>query len=188
MQILDMVNNNELLSEIIEKTNLTYKQLYYRLSLLENKGYNIKRKYYSDGQISYELNSNFGDCNKKVLYTKAEENQIKMVLISDLHLGSLSDRLDLLNEVYNFCVKNNIHIIINAGDIIDGFMGLGIKKVYGEKQIDYLLRNYPFDSSILNFITLGNHDENYYLIAYESETCKIKHFRVDKMLHMDLVQ
>lgn len=29
-------------------------------------------------------------------------------------------------------------------------------------------------------------DENYYMIAYDSEEDKIKHFRVDKMLHIDL--
>ena len=29
-------------------------------------------------------------------------------------------------------------------------------------------------------------DENYYMVAYDSEEGKIKHFRVDKMLHIDL--
>ena len=29
-------------------------------------------------------------------------------------------------------------------------------------------------------------DENYYMVAYDSEEEKIKHFRVDKMLHIDL--
>lgn len=29
-------------------------------------------------------------------------------------------------------------------------------------------------------------DENYYLIAYDSSEAKIKHFRVDKMLHIDV--
>ena len=29
-------------------------------------------------------------------------------------------------------------------------------------------------------------DENYYLVAYDSEAEKIKHYRVDKMLHIDL--
>lgn len=31
-------------------------------------------------------------------------------------------------------------------------------------------------------------DENYYMIAYDSEEDKIKHFRVDKMLHIDLLE
>ena len=116
-QILEMINNNALISEIIRKSNLTYKQLYYRIFLLKNKGYNIKLKYYSDGEISYEFKKDFGKCNKIALYTKLDENQIKMVLISDLHLGSLLDRIDLLKEVYNFCVKNNIHIIIKTNRI-----------------------------------------------------------------------
>lgn len=30
-------------------------------------------------------------------------------------------------------------------------------------------------------------DENYYLVAYDSDAGKIKHYRVDKMLHIDLI-
>ena len=31
-------------------------------------------------------------------------------------------------------------------------------------------------------------DENYYMIAYDSDAAKIKHFRVDKMLHLQLLE
>ena len=102
-----------------------------------------------------------------------------MVLISDLHLGSLYDCIDLLKEIYDFCLKNNIHIIINAGDLIDGFMGLPEKRVYGEEQIEYLLKNYPFDPSILNFITLGNHDEDYFLKTHQDISKILKSKRHD---------
>ena len=30
-------------------------------------------------------------------------------------------------------------------------------------------------------------DENYYLVAYDAEVCKVKHYRVDKMLKMNIV-
>ena len=31
-------------------------------------------------------------------------------------------------------------------------------------------------------------DENYYLVAYDEEDSKIKHYRVDKMLHTSITQ
>ena len=46
--------------------------------------------------------------------------------------------------------------------------------------------------SIMVSITLLVHltwdDENYYLIAFDQKDSKIKHYRVDKMIHMDLIK
>ena len=160
-KILDMVLKNASVNEICAHTGLSSKQLFHRLNMLKIKGFNFSRKYYSDGEICYKLDKGFVYDKEVSLITKPTENEIKMVFISDLHLCSENQRLDLLNQVYELCAKEGIHVIINGGDLIDGLLG-PTKKMYNnyEKQIEYAIKNYPFDKNILNFICLGNHDYN----------------------------
>lgn len=158
-KILDMILKNASVNEICAHTGLSSKQLFHRLNMLKIKGFNFSRKYYSDGEICYKLDKGFVYDKEVSLITKPTENEIKMVFLSDLHLCSENQRLDLLNEVYELCAKEGIHVIINGGDLIDGLFGPS-KKMFDsyEKQIEYAIKNHPFDKNILNFICLGNHD------------------------------
>lgn len=158
-KIIDMILKNASVNEICEVTGLSSKQLFYRLNMFKVKGFDFSRKYYEDGEITYKLNKGFKEDSDISLFTSPKTNEIKIVFLSDLHLSNEHERLDLLNQVYDFCAKENIHVIINGGDLIDGLIGPDKKKhsTY-EKQIDYAIKNHPFDKNILNFICLGNHD------------------------------
>lgn len=158
--IIKMINSNKSLHEICEKTNLSSKQLFYRLYLLKLKGYNFNRKYYYNGDIRYKINTDIENENKKILITDKNNNNFKAIIISDLHLVNKYERIDLLNKVYEFAIKNNYHIIINAGDVIDGLIGNVSNKKYTDiiEQIEYALKVYPYDKKIINFICFGNHD------------------------------
>jgi len=158
-KIIDMILNNTSVNEICSETGLSNKQLFYRLNMFKVKGFDFSRKYYEDGEITYKLNKGFKEDSDISLLTSPKTKEIKIVFLSDLHLSNEHERLDLLNQVYDFCAKENIHVIINGGDLIDGLIGPDKKKhnTY-EKQIDYAIKNHPFDKNILNFICLGNHD------------------------------
>ena len=162
--ILDLINKNASVDEITSITGLTHRQLFYRINMLKIKGYDFKKKYYYTGDICYNLINRVNEENNigKTILTSKGKNTFKTMLISDLHLGNRNARPDLLNAVYEKCIKEDIHIIINAGDLIDGPKDCGRyndKKIVDvEKQIEYLLKKYPFDKNILNFICLGNHD------------------------------
>ena len=158
--IIEMINNNRSLNEICKKTNLSSKQLFYRLYLLKLKGYNFNKKYYYNGDIRYKINTNIENDNKKVLITDKSNTNFKSILISDLHLSNNKERIDLLNLVYEYAISNNYNIIMNAGDIIDGLIGNVSSKKYSDinKQIEYALKVYPYDKNIINFICFGNHD------------------------------
>lgn len=160
-KILDMILKNATANEISSETGLSSKQLFYRLNLLKAKGFNFSKKYYSDGEITYKLQKGFQTEKEISLITSPNEQQIRLIFISDLHLASIKDRVDLLNQVYEFCSKEDIHIIINSGDMVDGFLGYAIKKYTSfEKQIEYMLKVYPYDKNILNFTCLGNHESD----------------------------
>lgn len=158
--ILNLILQKASLNEICEITGLSSKQLFHRLNMLKQWGYDFSRKYYYTGDIVYKLKKEPDPDNEISLITRHDDNEIKVLIISDLHLSNKKDRIDLLKQMYDFCAKENIHIIINGGDILDGFFGYHLDKkiIDAQKQIDYLLNNYPYDKNILNFICLGNHD------------------------------
>ncbi len=159
-----MLENGSSANEISRVTGLSNKQLFYRLSLLKLKGYNFEKKYYYNGDIVYnllkKLNENNKESNTCTILTSPKDSIFKAIFISDIHIGNEHERIDLLNRVYDFCIKEGINIIINGGDFIDGLLGSRNKKIQGEKQIDYALKVHPFDKNILNFIILGNHDKS----------------------------
>lgn len=159
-KILQMIKENFYLNEISAITGLTSKQIFHRISMLSCEGYNFSKKYFYSGDIIYELQEKLISEKDVALITSPRNNQLKAVFISDLHFGNKKDRIDLLNQIYEYCIKEGIHIIINCGDILDGVFGSeDTKKITNpEKQIDYLQKNYPYDKNILNFICLGNHD------------------------------
>ena len=156
-KIIEMINNNKSANEIAKAVNLSNKQLFYRLNLLKSKGYEFIKKYYYNGDIVYTINKNLNDpINNK-------GTRFNAIFISDLHLGNKKDRIDLLKVIYEYCAKENINIIINAGDFIDGLIGNSDKKFFDiESQINYAIKNHPFDNNILNFLCLGNHDYDSY--------------------------
>lgn len=160
--ILDLISKNASVNEICSVTGLSHKQLFYRMNMLKIKGYNFKHKYYYNGDIVYELlkGVNKEKTNETTLLTSPNEQEFKAIIISDLHLGNIYERPDLLEEVYNLCIKKGINIILNIGDLVDGLIGSKYDKKYDniERQIEHLLKVYPFDKNILNFICLGNHD------------------------------
>ena len=159
-KLLDLINQEKSLNEIANIMHLSHKQIYARLKNMKNHGFEFNRNYFYDGNIKYQQIFNPKDKQNNIsLITKNTDQDINIMLISDIHLGSKFERLDLLNKIYDYCIKKDIHIIINTGDLIDGINFGNDKKLNTfPEQIDYLLKKYPFDKNIINFICLGNHD------------------------------
>ena len=159
-KLLELINQERTINEISDILKLSHKQIYTRLKNLKIHGFEFNRKYYYDGNIKYQKIFNPKDNDNTIsLITSNTEQEITIMLISDIHLGSTFERLDLLYKIYDYCIKKNIHIIINAGDLVDGITIGNDKKIHTyEDQINYLIKKYPFDKNIINFVCLGNHD------------------------------
>lgn len=123
LKLLELIKEGKKLNEICTELNKTPKQIFNHLTLLKNKGYLFNRKYYYfGGEISYIPQVDYLYSNVKpetYLTTSQNCNRVKAVVISDTHIGSKYERLDLLNEIYNYCTKNGIYTIFYCGDIID---------------------------------------------------------------------
>lgn len=161
IQLVTLINEGKSINEICEHLMLSRNKVYKKLLNLKNNGYTILREYCYNGDIYYKQINDTINQNENSVTIKMEENENKFtaVVISDLHIGCDKQRLDLLDQIYDYCINNNINIILNTGDIVDGWFGQN-KKINKniELQLEYLLKKYPFDKNILNFICLGNHD------------------------------
>lgn len=160
-QLLKYINEGKTVNEISDLIGLSNKQIFNIISTIGNKGYEFNRKYYYNGDIIYVPKRNI--INEKSvganIITSHEDDTIDAVVISDLHIGSIHHRIDILNKLYDYCIKEGIHIIIICGDFIDGTFGRSPKYFHDiDEQIDYAIKNYPFDKNILNFTVFGDHD------------------------------
>jgi len=161
LQLLKLINEEKTINEITETMNISRKRIYSILRTISTKGFEFDRKYYSNGDLIYVPKTSFIIPEDKGvnIITSQDENNLEALVISDLHIGSIKERLDLLNRAYDYCTKEGIHIIIVCGDLIDGMYG-PYPKIHDNisDQIDYAIQKYPFDKNILNFATLGDHD------------------------------
>lgn len=162
--LLKLISENKTCNEICKIMKITNKQLYNKLFNLKSEGYLFNSKLYSDGKIVYKRANTVEKMEKgqkmsTSIITDHKEKNIKTLVISDLHLGNAYERLDMLDEAFNYCCKEGIHIIFCCGDLIDGTYSRVEKNIVDSKdQIDYFIKNYPFDKSILTFAVGGDHD------------------------------
>lgn len=160
-KILNLIIKDKTLRQISQDLNLSRKQVYYRIVSMENSGFSFKPKYYCNGDISFKLRKNVksNEKNSIDIITPIGSKHFEAIFVSDLHIGSEKERLDLMKQVDDFCLKNNINLIFITGDVMDGFSYQTIRKhsTY-EEQIEYAIKNYPYNENIINFACLGNHD------------------------------
>lgn len=84
-------------------------------------------------------------------------------LISDTHLGSSADRVDLVHLAYDDFERAGVSVVLHAGDISDGWKvyrgQVQYVKVAGDmRQAMYVIKNYPKKKGIKTYFIGGNHD------------------------------
>lgn len=160
-QVLELIKENNSIDEIQSILKLSNREFSDILKYLKDYGYNFSKTYYSDGKIIIKLNKtlNFNDSKKTRIVVK--DRILKSIFISDLHIGSIHERPDLLRKVYEYASSHDIHIIFNCGDVIEGIYPdspTPLKNPTLDSQIKKVLRVYPEHPGITNFILYGNHD------------------------------
>lgn len=94
----------------------------------------------------------------------------KLGIISDTHLCSQAERLDIVNAAYDRYVEEGITTVLHAGDISDGWQVYRgheqhIKVAGCHNQAKYVIENYPSRKGVTTFFIGGNHD----LKSYEKQ-------------------
>lgn len=87
----------------------------------------------------------------------------KFGIVSDTHLGSNGERLDILKKAYDTFAERGISQVFHCGDMTDGFhqyRGHHMNvKVYGDAaQAIRVIKSYPRREGITTYVIAGNHD------------------------------
>lgn len=87
----------------------------------------------------------------------------KVGVISDTHLCSDSERLDLVEKAYDRFAEEGITTVWHAGDLADGWEvyrghSQHIKVAGAQNQARYVIQNYPVRKGIKTYFIGGNHD------------------------------
>lgn len=88
-------------------------------------------------------------------------------VVSDTHICSKSERLDLLHSAYHIMKRAGITDVWHAGDIVDGnkvYKGqeFQLKRIGVDEQADYCVANYPRARGITTHFIAGNHDVSFW--------------------------
>ena len=156
-----MIQRNYTIDKISKETGLSYRQVFHRITQLENAGYVIKREYDTNGNIIYHLEHKTCYMGNEFILLN-EHKKLKIMAISDLHVGNIKCDEEAINTIYEYCLKNDIHVIVVCGDIVDGCYSRKEILIKEEKQVDHLINLYPSNNKIITLVVAGDHDYSLY--------------------------
>ena len=159
-----LINKSKSLEEIQEALGLERYQVYGLVQELINQGY-----LYSiiDGEI-VKLKKPIK--NNDVYEVKNNLEKLKLLLISDTHLCSNYDRIDILNYLYDKAGNLGVKHVLHSGDFTDGRSNrpeqvYELKEPSYQGQVDYCVSKYPNVDGITTYAISGNHDDWWYKSA-----------------------
>lgn len=93
---------------------------------------------------------------------KSNLDHLKFLMISDTHLASKYDRVDILRYLYQEAEDKGVNYILHSGDLTEGLSGrpqqqFELKELSYTGQRDYVIDKYP-ESNIPTYMISGNHD------------------------------
>jgi len=151
------INKKKTVAEISKDLGIETYEVYGIVQELKNNGemYDIV-----NGEIVKLLKPK----NVNDIYTLDSLNQQSLLLISDTHLASKYDRLDILRYLYKEAKEKGITTVLHSGDITDGYYPNRANHIYelkahgADQQTDYVVQNYPHEDGIKTLFIAGNHD------------------------------
>ena len=90
---------------------------------------------------------------------------IRIGFTSDNHLGSHFERLDVLNALYDIFESEEIPLVLNGGNWIDGEARFNKNEIHTHgfgRQIQYAVDNFPFRKGIETWFVSGDDHEGWY--------------------------
>lgn len=156
-----LINKKKSFKEVCEILELKDYEVIGLVTLLKEQGYLVD---YINGELVKLRTPIKTDDIYQVPYPT---DHLKLCLISDTHLCSNYDRIDILNYIYEKADKRGIKHVLHSGDFTDGRSNrpehiYELKEVSYEGQVDYCIDKYPKVQGITTYTIQGNHDDWWY--------------------------
>jgi len=137
------------------------------INQLRNEGINILTKKHDDD--IYLLNLGEKETRKKneISFKTDDENTFKFVAISDTRIGSKSQQLSILHDIYQKAQDLGYTTVIHCGNITEGLYPTNHD--YSDStflddsqiQVDYITQNYPRYEGIKTYFVTGTKDQRH---------------------------
>lgn len=150
------------IESIADKFGVSVKQIKHSLKQLEAAGKNM---FYRGNEV--ELSDHIDKSNPTVIPQNAlVGKKVKFGFVTDNHMGSRYERMDVLNALYDRFAKEGIDTVYNAGNVIDGearFNKFDIHTYGMENQCKYFADKYPQRKGIDTHFITGDDHEGWYV-------------------------
>lgn len=162
-KIYSMAKKGKSFQEICSQLKLQDYEIAGLITLMHEEGYNIE---FANGEI-FVLKT--PKKNEDVYEIPHNLEHLKLLLISDTHLGSKYDRVDILRYLYAKADDKGVKHVLHSGDFTDGRSNrpeqvYELREPSYEGQVDYCVDKYPtFDGK--TYAIQGNHDNWWYKSA-----------------------
>lgn len=159
-KIYYMTKKKKSFKTICEELELKDYEVIGLVTLMAQEGYNID---FVDGEIILRKVPRLTQDVYEIPYNL---EHLKLLLISDTHLCSKYDRIDILRYLYDKAEKNEVKTVLHSGDFTDGHSTrpehiYELKEHSYEGQVDYCVEKYPTFSG-KTYVIQGNHDDWWY--------------------------
>ena len=166
-KFLNFIEKEKSLSQISEEMQMSSLDVMGLVSYIKSCGVNIAIKNgYND---IFMLNMGDVEFHEKNTYNflTDENNEFKFIAIADTRLGSKSQQLSILNDIYQKGYEMDFTNVILCGNISAGLYSL--TDIYAETnfvddtigQIDYIVRNYPRIKGMKTYFITGKTDDKH---------------------------
>ena len=162
-KIYSMAKKGKSFQEICSQLKLQDYEIAGLITLMHEEGYNIE---FANGEI-FVLKT--PKKNEDVYEIPHNLEHLKLLLISDTHLGSKYDRVDILRYLYAKADDKGVKHVLHSGDFTDGRSNrpeqvYELREPSYEGQVEYCVDKYPtFDGK--TYAISGNHDDWWYKAA-----------------------
>ncbi len=163
-KLLELIKKEKKIAEVSSALGLNDFEVLGLVHDLKDSGINIIVKQYDDG---FHL-LNQGDVIDQDVSTYSFEsddaNEFKFVAISDVRLGSKSQQLAILNDIYRKAQEMGIHNVIVCGNISAGLKPMTDDSNFvqdSQAQVDYIVANYPRYEGITTYFISGKLDDKH---------------------------
>lgn len=161
-RIIELYEKGLSLGEICEEMKLSSGEFNRLLKAIRDAGYNTSKTYSSDGRIVAKINKTLNFKTSNAIRINVKDRVLRVIFVSDPHIGSEHERPDLLKRVINGYAKNHdIHIILNGGDIVENVYPeshIKLKNPTALSQAKKAIRIHPYHPDMIYFTLYGNHD------------------------------
>lgn len=176
-----LINKKKTLKEICEELELKDYEVIGLVELMKKDGELLD---YVNGEV-IKLKKPIQ--NNDIYELPNNMEHLKLLLISDTHLCSKYDRLDILRYLYDKAEDKGIKYILHSGDFTDGKSNrpehiYELKELSYDGQIDYCVEKYPTFSG-KTYVISGNHD-NWWYKSIGSEIVKSIANRRDDIIYL----